>query len=166
MDRQALRLFPLHPPRPRIEQVAARLGSECADIGVRYNILHQRSHPSQHGTTMAISKWRQILANPRALDRNGHHEHPNRPHRHRNVHLSSLGPEHGIQVQVARHHSLHLASLRHSRDYCATGDSEPRAGRRSLIFVQPTSGHDTARNVLQPHHDDTPMSAPLLDGVE
>ena len=54
MDRETLRLLPLHPPRTRIEQVTSRLGLECTDINVRHNILHQRSSTTAYHTALAL----------------------------------------------------------------------------------------------------------------
>jgi hypothetical protein len=166
LDRQTFRLLPLHPPRPRIQQNPPRRLSQRPDLNLQHNIPPQRSYPSQHRNTMALPPRPILHTHPRALDRNRHNEHPDRSHRHRNVHLSRLGPEHGFQIQVARHHSIHTATFRHACDGHPPGYPKPRRCHGSFLFVQSARSHDPARNVLQPHHDDPPVPAPVFDGVE
>lgn len=54
LDRQALRLLPLHPPCPGIEQVKTRLGSQHADIDIWCYFLHQCGHPFGYCAAMAL----------------------------------------------------------------------------------------------------------------
>ena len=41
VGRKALRLLPLHPPRPRIEQDASGMGCQCTGNDIRHHIIHQ-----------------------------------------------------------------------------------------------------------------------------
>jgi hypothetical protein len=54
LDRQTLRLLPLHTPRARIQQVTPGLGSQRADIDIRPHIVHQRRRTSRYCRTLAI----------------------------------------------------------------------------------------------------------------
>ena len=54
VDRKALRLLPLHPPRPRIEQDASRMGSQCTGINIRHHITHQCRRTPGHLKPLVI----------------------------------------------------------------------------------------------------------------
>lgn len=55
MDRQAVRLLPLHPPCSRVKQITPWMGSQRPNIDLRLHIVHQRRYTSGYCAALVIS---------------------------------------------------------------------------------------------------------------